>query len=188
VPLKVLFIFSFRHRASADWLKFVSAKKVTNVSWSASAKMVQVHVKKLFSTTALKSGDEKKEKKEKKSKKVDKEKAKMEKLMKESGIADLNQKEQQELVRGSAASTNAQQSNVASVDKEPLFFVRFVLADGTRRNSVFFLASEPGSKEDVLTFPAVPGQIEVSKQKQTKILFSYLCADQLDGVVRIVWN
>lgn len=148
---------------SVAWLKQLSdrAKPPPNVSWTAPSKMVQVHVKKLFSSTALKSGDDKKEKKEKKSKKVDKEKAKMEKLMKESGIADLNQKEQQELVVASRGSGSAPSSNVSAVDKEPLFFLRFVLADGTRRNSVFFLASEPGSKEDVVTFPAVPGQIEV---------------------------
>ncbi len=81
-------------------------------------------------------------------------------------MADLNRKEQQELVAaaGSSGANNnnaSNTSNVASKDKEPLFFLRFVLADGTRRNSNFFLASEAVSKEDIVTFPAIPGQIEV---------------------------
>ncbi len=123
--------------------------------------VLEVQVKKVFSAVALK-GEEKK--KEKKSKKVDKEKAKMEKLMKESGM-EVNQKAQQELLAAATPTLGPRRgsgsSSITAVDTEPVLFVRFVQANGTKRNSNFVLASDPAAKEDTVRLPLQEGAIEV---------------------------
>jgi hypothetical protein len=157
--------FKKNERDDLLWLhSAIQSAKIAEEEKCDEQKVLQINVKKLFSNLT-----EKKEKKET-NKKVDKEKAKMEKIMKESGIVGLNQKEQQELVannRTSGSNSNNNSSgnipSVSSVDKEPLFFLRFVIGGSVKRNSNFFLASEPAAKEDVVNLPWMEGQIEVEQ-------------------------